>query len=177
MGIICSSGFSVLASFCFSIGCFAQVVISFFPNGIRSDVTLSANQSADLQAIDAAITRVNIVGSSTTDVGRISLDPGNRATPLEIVLGVGPLAANPDIPFVPVFANNFAGLSIPPGREQYVLYSGGIAGNLTGSLHVGRIVRLQVGGAVQADVSAITNGPAGQATIAATSNASRWSLM
>jgi hypothetical protein len=152
----------------FSSHCFAQFNVSFFPTGIRPNIdNVAPGVSVDLGSVEQTITRINVFGTAATDIGRISLDPGaSRSLPLQVHIGTGEINPDETIQLLNV-ANNFAGLSIPPGREQYVLYSGGIAGNLTGSLHVGRIVRLQVGGAVQADVSAITNGPAGQATIGA----------
>ncbi|MBC7833742.1 MAG: hypothetical protein H7Y88_01400 [Phycisphaerales bacterium] len=103
-------------------------------------------------------TRVNVTTSGTSvNIGSITLTGGPTNTPLDIVIGSGALSQSDTLP--PQIGNDWAGLdvsAIASGVETRL--AGGIGGNLTGSIGVKQLFRIDVGGQVQAAITATNPG-------------------
>ncbi len=115
---------------------------------------------SDLPALPAGVTRINVYSvGGAADIGRITfgfnpVNPANAdssSTEFDLVIGQG---APPTGPSVPSAARNFAGIGGTATIASRVRLSGGISGNVTSKVSVGRVARLNVAGGVLAGIEA-----------------------
>lgn len=129
----------------------------------RTSVTFDSdeviNATNGLPTILSTDTRVNIYTSGGNyNIGRITFVANSRTSDLEVFLGTGAFPSQ--VPLTSV-AVDWAGIAaLPTNLVDKVKLAGAISGDLTNSLSVKQVFRLQVGDQVQAAVTATGTGTA-----------------
>ncbi len=120
---------------------------------VQAAQTFASGAAINLGTIPTNVARVNVFSTGgLAAVGTISLEAGSRSTSLDVYLGQGaiPLAVDPLVSV----ATNWAGLDVNASTQRWLRVAAGISGNITGPVRAATITRLQVGGAINAEIDA-----------------------
>lgn len=138
------------------------VVVTGTGSGRPFTVTFDANEAINaangLPTIASTDTRVNIYStSSLASAGQVTFVANSRSADLEVFVGTGSFPIS-QLPLTNA-VTNWAGIApLPSALVDRVRIAGALSGNLTGSVNVKEVFRLEVNGQLSAAVEASGSG-------------------
>lgn len=133
-------------------------VHNFFNGGLclGGTTTTFYDSGAPINLLNLApcVERINVyaVGSTVHDIGRITISGDAPVlSSVEVVIGAGVLKTSSAQAYIPA-GRNWGGLSVSGAIAPFIALGGGIGGDLTGSVIVAQLYRLDIEGEIQSTI-------------------------